>query len=185
MELTARERVRELTGVLTVVSLALVFAAVRRVIPESLLPRIDPLIEMIPHLNAVISLSAIATILVGVRAIRQGDVTRHRRAMLSSTVLFGTFLVFYLYRVSLEGPTTFTGPDAIKQFVYLPLLAIHILLAIVCIPLVYYALLLAGTRSVAEIRKTAHPKVGRAAAVLWLVSFSLGIGVYLMLHVLF
>jgi putative membrane protein len=184
MELSARERVSELTGLLSLVSLTFVFAAVRGLVPEGVLPRIEPFIEVIPHLNALLSVSAIVTILVGLRAIRNGNVVRHRRAMLTSTALFGAFLVCYLYRVSLEGPTTFTGPDAVKQFVYLPVLAIHILLAIVCIPLVYYALLLAWTRSVSEIPETVHPRVGLVAARLWLVSFSLGIAVYLMLHVL-
>jgi putative membrane protein len=185
MELSARERVPELTGLLSLVSLTLVFAAVRGLVPDGLLPRIEPFIEVIPHLNALLSVCAIVTILLGVRAIRRGNVARHRMAMLTSTVLFATFLVCYLYRVSLEGPTTFSGPAAVKQFVYLPVLGIHILLAIICIPLVYYALLLAGTRSVSEIAETSHSKVGLVAARLWLVSFSLGLVVYLMLHVVF
>jgi putative membrane protein len=58
-------------------------------------------------------------------------------------------------------------------------------LAMVSIPLVYYALLLAGTRPVNEIPATKHAKVGRVAASLWLVSFALGIVVYLLLYVLY
>jgi putative membrane protein len=65
------------------------------------------------------------------------------------------------------------------------MLAIHILLAMVCLPFVYGALLLAATHRVPQLRETLHPRVGRVAATLWLVSFSLGICVYLMLHVLF
>ena len=41
-----------------------------------------------------------------------------------------------LYRVVLKGPTDFTGPAVVESYVYLPVLAIHILLAIVAIPLV-------------------------------------------------
>jgi putative membrane protein len=182
---TVREHVPAATALLTLVSLALVFGAVLGYVPETLLPHVDTLVTAVPHLNAVISLAAIGTILAGVRAIRRGDVARHRVAMLTSTVLFATFLALYLYRVSLEGPTEFTGPDAIRQFLYLPVLAIHILLAIVCVPLVYYALLLAGTHSVAELPDTPHPRVGRVAATLWLVSFTLGIVVYVMLYLVF
>jgi putative membrane protein len=58
-------------------------------------------------------------------------------------------------------------------------------LAMVAIPLVYYALLLAGTRPVSEIYDTKHARVGRLAATLWVVSFALGIVVYLMLYVIF
>jgi len=180
----ARERVPELTAVLSVVSLALVFGAVGGYIPESILPHSSALVSVIPHLNAAISAAAIGTIILGVRAIKNGNIAAHRRAMLTATGLFALFLTFYLYRVSLVGPTTFTGPDWFKLYVYLPMLAIHILLAIVCVPLVYYALLLAWSHDVRELPSTNHPRVGRSAAVLWLISFSLGICVYLVLHVL-
>jgi len=181
----ARERVPALTGLLSAISLALVFGAVGGFLPASSLPRVDGLLTAIPHLNALISACAIVSILYGVRAIRRGNVGTHRAAMLTATALFALFLSLYLYRVSIEGPTTFAGPAPIKQFLYLPLLAVHILLAIACVPVVYYALLLAVTHSVEELPSTNHPRAGRLAAALWLVSFSLGIVVYLLLHVLF
>jgi putative membrane protein len=180
-----REHIPAATALLTVVSLALVFGAVLGYIPDAALLHVDPLVTVVPHANALISAAAITTIIAGVRAIRRGDVARHRTAMLASTALFGLFLVLYLYRVSLEGPTEFTGPDTFRQFVYLPMLAIHILLAMVCLPFVYAALLLAATHPVGELRETVHPRVGKVAAALWLVSFTLGICVYLVLHVLF
>jgi putative membrane protein len=88
----------------------------------------------------------------------------------------------YLYRVALLGPSEFTGPAAVEQFVYYPVLGIHILLAVVCIPLLYYVLLLGLTRPVSELSATKHPKVGRVAASLWMTSFALGVVVYLMLY---
>jgi putative membrane protein len=185
MALQAREHVPELTGLLSVVALALVFAAVGGVIPADVLPHHDGLVAAIPHLNAVISLTAIGTIIFGVRSIRDGKVDRHRQAMLTSTLLFASFLVLYLYRLTVEGTTVFDGPTMVRQFVYLPMLAIHILFAIVCIPVVFYALLLAGTHSVAELPETNHPRAGRLAATLWVISFALGFVVYLFLYVLF
>jgi putative membrane protein len=181
-----RRHVPAVSGVLSVVALALVFAAALRAIPDWLLPRApDVVVHAIPHVNAVVSVAAICTILLGVRAIRRGNVERHRRMMLSTTGLFGAFLVAYLYRVALEGPTDFPGPATVEQFVYYPVLGIHILLAIVCVPLVIYTLLLALTHSVAELPETRHPTVGKAAAALWLVSFALGTVVYLMLYVVY
>jgi putative membrane protein len=185
MTLQAREHVPALTGVLSVVALGLVFAAVGGVVPASAVPHHDGLVAAIPHLNAVISLTAIGTITVGVRAIRKRRVDRHRQAMLTSTLLFASFLVLYLYRLTVEGTTVFDGPTLIRQFVYLPMLAIHILFAIVCIPVVFYALLLAGTHSAAELPETNHPRAGRIAAALWVISFALGFFVYLFLYVLF
>lgn len=180
----ARERVPELTGLLSLVSLALVFGAVGGAIPPALLPAApDSLVAAIPHVNAAVSAIAIGTIVFGVRAIRRGDVERHRRLMSTTFALFVTFLVLYLYRVTLEGPTDFGGPAAIETYVYLPVLAIHILLAIAAIPAVYYTLLLAATHPISKLPETNHPRAGKLAASLWLVSFSLGIVVYAMLYV--
>ena len=185
MQAYAREHVRELTAVLSIVSLALVFGAVLGYVPDAALPRIDPLVGIIPHLNVAISAAAIVTILLGVRAIRRGNVATHRRLMLASAALFAGFLVLYLYRVTLEGPSEFPGPDVVHQFVYLPVLAIHIILAVVAVPFVYYVLLLAGTHPISELSKTPHARVGRLAATLWLVSFALGITIWFMLYILF
>jgi putative membrane protein len=83
------------------------------------------------------------------------------------------------------GPATFPGPDPVYRTVYLPLLAVHILLAVVCIPLLYYVLLLAATRPVSALVDTAHARVGRVAAALWILSFVLGNVVYAMLYVVY
>lgn len=180
-----RGRVRLLTAVLTAVSLALVFGAVSGVVPRTALPRAPGVVAAIPHVNAALSLLAIGTILAGLLAIRRGAVARHRRAMLASLALFGTFLALYLYRVSVHGPSSFGGPEAVYTYVYLPLLAVHMVLAVVCIPLLYFVLLLAVSRPAAELPSTLHPRVGRVAAPLWLTSFALGVVVYGLLYVLY
>jgi putative membrane protein len=186
MEFRARDHVPALTGVLSAISLALVFGAVLGALPVGTLPRAPTgIVDMIPHVNAAISLVAIGTITTAWRAIRRGDVDRHRALMLTSLVLFVAFLALYLYKVALEGPAAFPGPETIYQFVYLPTLAIHIALAIVCVPLLYYALLLALTRPIEELPRTNHRRVGRVAASLWLISFALGVVVYAMLYVIY
>ncbi|ADJ15221.1 DUF420 domain-containing protein [Halalkalicoccus jeotgali] len=187
MQQQVREHVPALTGVLTAISLALVFSAALGYVPRTLVPAAPEwVVRAIPHANALISLSAIGTISLGWYWIRRGRVRTHRLAMVASTGLFAGFLALYLYRlVLLGGPEPFPGPETVYQFVYLPLLGIHILLAVVCIPLVYYALLLAVSYPVGELGRTRHPTVGRIAASLWLVSFSLGIVVYTLLHVVY
>ena len=186
MQRRMRGHVPAVTGLLTVVSLALVFGAALGAVPGAALPRApEAVLSAIPHVNAVVSAAAIGTILAGVRAIRRGRVARHRRLMLASFALFLVFLALYLYRIALEGPAAFPGPDAVYAYVYLPVLAIHIALAVLTLPLVYYALLLAWTRSVSELRETLHARVGRVAAALWLISFALGEAVYAMLYVVY
>jgi len=183
MQRRVRERIPELTALLTVVSLALVFGAVLEVGPVTALPAApDAVLHAIPHVNAVVSAAAIATIVGGVRAIRRGDVERHRRLMLATFGLFVAFLALYLYRVSVVGPTAFAGPGWVEAYVYYPVLGIHMVLAVVSIPLVYYVLLLAYGHPVSELGATNHPRAGRVAAALWLVSFALGIVVYALLY---
>lgn len=185
MQLQARDWVRELTAILSIVSLAVVFGTAGGFVPSGLLPRIAPLVEVIPHLNAALSATALVTIAIGIRAIVAGNIDRHRKAMVTTTLLFLSFLALYLYRIALEGPSDFPGPETVYQFVYLPTLGIHILLAVTSIPLVYYVLLLAVTRPIAAIRESLHPTVGKAAASLWFVSFALGIVVYALLYVIY
>jgi len=183
-----REHVPALTAVLSVVSLALVLAAARQLVPPAVLPAApDAVVTAIPHVNAAISLVALVTIGLGVRAVRRGRIDRHRRLMGTSFALFLTFLVLYLYKVALKGPRGFpeTAPAFVETYVYYPILGIHMLLAVVSLPLLYYVLLLAYTHSIQELPRTNHPRVGRAAAVLWSVSFFLGFVVYLLLYVLF
>jgi putative membrane protein len=185
MQLQARDRVPELTAVLSIVSLAVVFGTAGGLVPSGALPRVTPLVEVIPHLNAALSAAALVTIAIGIRAVKGGNVARHRTAMVTTTMLFLGFLTLYLYRIALEGPSAFPGPETVYQFVYLPTLAIHILLAVFSIPFVYYVLLLAVTRPITAIRESPHPRVGKIAASLWFVSFALGIVIYGLLYVVY
>jgi len=181
-----RERSLAVSAVLSAVALGLVFGAVLGWLPVGALPRAsDSVLHAIPTVNAVLSVVAIVTILAGLRAVRAGDIDRHRSAMLASTVLFAVFLTLYLYRIALVGTTEFPGPEALYTYVYLPVLAIHMLFAIACVPLVIYALVLAGVHPPAALPRTNHPRVGRVAAPLWLVSFTLGTVVYLLLYVVY
>ena len=186
MELRAGDRVPELTAFLSVVSLAAVFGAVGGVVPPSVLPQAPKAaVDAIPHVNAVLSTAALVTIPLAVRAVRQGRIGRHRALMVTTFGLFAAFLVLYLYRLTLRETTAFSGPETVYRFVYLPTLGVHILLAIVCIPLLYYVALLALTRPIPTIRESLHPRVGRVAASLWFVSFLLGDVVYLLLYVVY
>jgi putative membrane protein len=180
-----RGRLVATTTMLTVVSLALVFAAALQAIPPGVLPGAPAwLLAAIPHVNAVISALAIVTISLGWRWIRAREVEKHRIAMVTSTLLFVAFLVLYLYKVAIAGPTPYSGPPALETLVYYPILAIHIVLAVVCLPLLYYVLGLAIVHEPAELAGTLHPRLGRVAASLWLISFALGIVVYALLYLL-
>ena len=185
MRLSVEERVPELAGVLSVLALALVFGAVLQVLPVEALPEVEPLLAIIPHLNAVLSAVAVVVIGAGWYWARTGQIDRHRWAMLGGFALFGAFLALYLYRVALLGPHPFEGPAVVEQFVYLPILFVHMVLAVICVPLLFYVLLLGLVHPIRELPSTPHPRLGRITAALWITSFVLGIAVYLMLYQLF
>lgn len=170
----------------SVAALAAVFAAAGGVVPPPVLPTPPAAaLDVIPHVNAAVSAVAALTVVAGVREIHRGRVARHRALMIAATALFVVFLALYLYKVALRGPAAFGGPDTVYRFVYLPVLVVHVLLAVVTVPLVTHALVLAGLYDISELPSTRHPTVGRAAAVLWVVSYALGEVVYLLLYVVY
>ena len=181
---TARAHALGVSLAVSGVALALVFAVALEFVPGGALPRAPTaVLDAIPHLNAALSACAVVVIVGGVALARRGEYGRHRRAMLTATGLFAAFLGLYLYRVAVLGPTPFPGPASVYRTVYLPVLTVHVTLAVVCVPLVTYVLVLAATHTVAELPATSHQRVGRVAAALWAVSFALGVVVYAMLYV--
>ena len=170
------------SALLSIVSLSLVFGAAGGYIPAEYLPRSDPVLKVIPHFNAFLSILAIITILKGVSHIRNKDIERHNKTMLLAFTIFATFLILYLYRVAIVGPAEFGGPENINLFIYLPFLAIHILLAVICVPLLFYVLTIGLTYAPGEIPGTSHRRVGKVAYKLWLIAFIMGSMVYLMAY---
>lgn len=163
--------------------LTTVFAVVLGAVPQGFIPTAPGwLVETIPHVNALCSLGAISAISVGWHAIRRGRVRRHRWAMGLAVLFFAVFLGLYLYRLTLRGgPTPFQGPTVVYRYLYLPILGVHVALAITCVPLLSYVLTLGLSIPSARIGETPHPRVGRIATALWLGTFSLGLAVYALL----
>ncbi|MDY7080865.1 MAG: DUF420 domain-containing protein [Halobacteria archaeon] len=172
--------------ILSVISVSLIGLSSRQLLPSAFVIDVPRgFLEVIPHINAVLVLAGLVTVSLGYRAVRRGNVRRHARLMTTTTILFFTFLALYLLRLSNLGVTEFPGSETVYTFVYLPFLAVHMLLAIICIPLVLYSAIVAAVLDISEIPKTRHPRIGRIAVPLWGVSFAFGFVVYLMLHHLF
>lgn len=184
MNTVLKEHVTILAGGLGLLSVLFVFVAAGGVIPSEWLPSASAeVLAGIPHVNALISVAAIGSIVIGWWMIRSNDIHRHRIAMSGAFGMFLSFLTLYLYRLIVRGgPSTFDGHETIALFVYYPLLAGHIVLAVICIPLLYYVILIGMTHPVAEIRKTRHRTVGRIVAPLWILTFVTGLGVYVLLY---
>ena len=175
-----KDRPLAVTVVLSVIGYALVAGAFAGAIP--LFPSLsDQTVNLFGHLIALVNSLALLAILVGVRFIKRDEVEMHRAAMLTAFGLILVFLVLYLWKVGggFEKSITATG---LAEIVYLVMLAIHIVLSVVAVPVVLYAVILGVTHSPAELRRTAHARVGRVAVAAWGVSLFLGIVTYVMLN---
>jgi len=178
-----RTRPRAVTAVLSVVGYVLVVG----VFVGLPLPRLaDSTVLLFGDLIAVINALALTALVVGYRFIRRGDVRRHRAAMLTAFALILLFLVLYLLKVG-GGFTKHIDPatPALAEYAYVAMLAVHVLLSVVAVPVVLHAVVLGLTHTPAELRETAHPRVGRIAVAAWSLSLFLGVVTYLLLNHVF
>ena len=164
---------------------ALLAAALSAEPPMALPAAVAALVAAAPTIIALVNGTALICLLAGWRAIRRGRVQTHRSLMLVAAGCISLFLILYVTRVSLGGVKAFPGPAAVRAYLYLPLLTVHIVLSILSVPLVIHNLVIGLTYRLGEIPSTAHPRVGRWAVLLWSISLALGLVVYLLLNVLY
>lgn len=175
-----RNHPRVVTAVLTVVGYVLVLGTLYVGLP--IYPDISlQTVNVLSHAIAVINTTAVALLASGWWYIRRGDIDRHRTAMIAAFALILVFLVLYLLKTGGGGRKDFVGPQ-LAYYAYGAMLAIHIVLSIVSVPVVLYALVLGLTHTPAELRGTAHARIGRIAAAAWILSLSLGVIAYVLLN---
>ncbi len=175
-----RARPATITALLSVVGYALVigtFTGVVDVYPDLS----NSTVNLLTHLIALINTLALFSLVAGVYFIRNRDVENHARAMLSAFTLILLFLVVYLFRVGGGFEKAIVAPDLVRV-VYLVMLAVHILLSIVSVPVVLYVVLLGTTHSPTELAETLKSRVGRVAASAWILSLFLGVVTYVLLN---
>lgn len=175
-----KDNPRAAAAVLSLLGYVLVLGTFANLLP--IYPEIGrETVDLLSHAIAVVNTVALTSLLLGWRWIRNGEVRKHRAAMLTAFSLIIAFLALYLVKVGGGGEKAIavTGP---VYYVYLVMLAIHIVLSVVAVPVVIYAVVLGLTHTRAELRDTAHARVGRWAAGAWSLSLALGIVTYLMLN---
>jgi len=185
----AKAHPRRLTAVLSVVGYALVIGAFEGLIP--LFPDLSrEAVILFSDLIAVVNTLALTTLLAGWWFIRRGDVRRHRAAMLVAFTLICAFLVLYLWKVGggfeksiviREGQFLAAYAGAV-ELAYFAMLAVHILLSVVAVPVVLYAVVLGLTHTPEELRETSHATYGRVAVASWSLSLFLGVVTYWLLN---
>lgn len=180
------------TAVLSVIGYVLVigtFAGVLDIFP----PIGDGTVILLSDAIAVVNSLALTALLVGFFFIRRDDVRRHRAAMLTAFGLIMVFLVLYLWKVGggfekqivIEQGQFLASYAGIVKPLYLVMLAIHILLSAVAVPVVIYPVVLGLTHTPAELKETAHARIGRIAVASWSLSLFLGVMTYFFLNHLY
>ena len=185
----AKSHPERVTAVLSVIGYALVISAFEGILP--LFPDLSrETVLLFSDAIAVVNTLALTSLLAGVAFIKRGEVRKHRAAMLTAFALICAFLVLYLWKVGggfeksiVIRESAFLGQYAgTVELAYLLMLAIHILLSVVAVPVVLYAVILGLTRTPEELRETSHAKYGRIAVASWALSLFLGVVTYVMLN---
>ncbi|MCL6642015.1 MAG: DUF420 domain-containing protein [Candidatus Bipolaricaulota bacterium] len=133
-------------------------------------------IELIPTANAALNLMSAVCISLGLYFITRGQRESHRRFMVMAFGLSVLFLVLYVIRYALTGPTPYTGP---ARSLYLFILWTHTPLAAITPILVLITLRRALRGDFAH-----HKKIARVTFPIWLYVSVTGLIIYGMLHYL-
>jgi uncharacterized membrane protein YozB (DUF420 family) len=147
------------------------------------------------HVNAALNIVATVLLIFGLAAIKRGNVTAHKRAMLSAFVVSIAFLCCYLWYHYHVRHVEFTHPGLVR-YIYLTILLTHVLLAITVPFLASYQIYL-GYRAIGccspekdaagQAARTAdyaarHRSWARLAYPVWLYVSVTGVVVYVMLY---
>lgn len=188
----AKDRPLAVALLCTVVGYGLVIGTFAGVVP--LYPNIGETgVDLLSHAIAVVNTVTTVLLALGWYWIRKEEIEKHRNAMVLSFGLIVLFLLLYLPKVGGGGEKHFVlasqyGWVPLWEWIgiaYLLMLAIHIVLSILAVPLVLYALVLGITHTPSELRETRHATVGRIAAGTWILSLTLGVLTYLLLNHLY
>jgi putative membrane protein len=130
----------------------------------------------LPALNALLNALSATALLIGYTFIRARKIKAHRAAMITAFAFSTLFLVSYILHHALHGDVRYPVYGALRT-VYLPLLASHIVLAVVTLPLVLVTFFFSLSGRIPQ-----HRKVARWTFPLWLYVSVTGVITYAMLR---
>jgi putative membrane protein len=126
------------------------------------------------HVNAALNAATMVFLGVGLWFILRGEPQRHRASMLAAFVVSVAFLISYLIYHFNAGLAKFGGEGVIRP-IYFTVLIVHVVAAVVIVPLVPITL----SRALAG-RFDRHRKIARWTWPLWMYVALSGVVVYIM-----
>lgn len=133
-------------------------------------------LDFLPAVHAVLNSTVALCLVIALLAVKQGNITRHKRFMTAAMALSTIFLLCYVAYHFTNEETKFGGEGGIR-IVYFVLLITHILSAAVSFPLILLTYL-AGWAD----RREAHRRLAKITFPLWLYVAVTGPICYLMLR---
>ena len=130
----------------------------------------------LPALNAVLNGLCAVTLCVGFYFIRHRNIAAHRASMLLALTLSLAFLVSYIANHALHGDTIFPGHSPVRA-IYLSILASHVVLSIVALPMILTTFFFSLTG-----RFAIHRRIARITLPIWLYVSVTGVVVFLFLR---
>ena len=130
----------------------------------------------LPALNALLNALSATTLMIGYSFIKVRCIRAHRVAMTTAFGFSTLFLVSYILHHALHGDVCYPAKGALRG-VYLPLLASHIILAVVALPLVLATFFFSLTGRIPQ-----HRQAARWTFPLWLYVSVTGVITWAMLR---
>jgi putative membrane protein len=130
----------------------------------------------LPALNAVLNGLSATALLIGYTMIRAKRIAAHRASMMTAFGFSTLFLVSYILHHALHGDVRYPAEAAFRTF-YLWLLASHIILAVVALPMVLVTFFFSLTGRIPQ-----HRKIARWTFPIWLYVSVTGVITYVMLR---
>ena len=135
---------------------------------------LDQIIPYLPHLQAVLNTAAALFLAAGFYFIRHDQAGRHRLCMVLALLISSLFMVSYLTYHASVGYMPFAGKGLVRPF-YFTLLASHVILAAIIVPMVLATVGFAIMGNFAR-----HPRIARWTLPLWFYVSISGVLVYLL-----
>jgi len=135
---------------------------------------LDEIIPYLPHFQAVLNTCAALFLAAGFYFIKNKNRDAHRMCMISALLISTVFMVSYLTYHAEVGYTPFTGQGIIRPF-YFTLLASHVILAALIVPMVLTTAYFAITGNFIK-----HPRIARWTLPLWFYVSVSGVIIYIL-----
>jgi putative membrane protein len=129
----------------------------------------------LPALNALLNGLCAITLCLGLYFIKHRNREAHRTSMLLAFAFSSVFLVGYIVNHALRGDTIFPGHGSVRTL-YLSILASHVILSIVALPMVLTTFFFSLTG-----RFALHRRIARWTFPIWLYVSITGVVVFIFL----